>query len=96
MPALAAAGNAGDNVLVQVTVRTSVSGVGVLLAPRFQRQVIAILLIMRRLQKNTTVNAGADVALVVTGPASAQSGSTVTYVYTLTNIGPDLNQLAVC
>jgi uncharacterized repeat protein (TIGR01451 family) len=37
----------------------------------------------------TTVVTGANVALTKTGPASAQSGDTITYTLTVTNNGPD-------
>jgi uncharacterized repeat protein (TIGR01451 family) len=39
--------------------------------------------------ESTTVNAGADIALSLTGPATAQSGSTVSYTFTALNNGPD-------
>lgn len=39
--------------------------------------------------QQTTVIAGADVALSLSGPASAQSGSTVSYTFTALNNGPD-------
>ncbi len=37
----------------------------------------------------TTITSGADIALSVTGPATAASGSLVTYTHTITNNGPD-------
>lgn len=39
--------------------------------------------------QQTTITAGADLSVAVNGPATAQSGSTVSYVYTITNNGPD-------
>ena len=37
----------------------------------------------------TTVSDGADVELTIAGPATATAGSMATYVYTLSNLGPD-------
>ena len=88
VPTLTAAGNAGDNALVQITVRTSISGV-VSLGASIPTAGDSDTANNAPPAENTTVNAGADVSLSVTGPATAQSGSTVTYVYTLTNNGPD-------
>ncbi|WEF25170.1 hypothetical protein [Paracoccus sp. S3-43] len=39
--------------------------------------------------ENTSITAGADVALTMTGPNSATSGSVVTYALAATNNGPD-------
>jgi uncharacterized repeat protein (TIGR01451 family) len=39
--------------------------------------------------KTITVNQGADVAVVITAPATASSGATVPIAFTLTNNGPD-------
>ena len=39
--------------------------------------------------EDTTVTAGADVRLDLTGPATAAAGSTVSYTFTATNLGPD-------
>ena len=39
--------------------------------------------------ESTTINSGANVALTKSGPASAQSGDTITYILTATNNGPD-------
>jgi len=38
--------------------------------------------------QSTTVTQGADIGLTISGPATAQSGSTVSYGYTATNLGP--------
>jgi len=37
----------------------------------------------------TTVNTGADLAVAISGPANAPAGSTQSYVFTLSNNGPD-------
>lgn len=39
--------------------------------------------------ETTTITAGSDLALTVTGPATASSGSIATYTFTATNNGPD-------
>ena len=38
--------------------------------------------------QSTTVNAGADMSLAVTGPLTAETGSIATYRFTATNLGP--------
>lgn len=38
--------------------------------------------------QSTTVTQGADISLTISGPATAQSGSTVSYGYTARNLGP--------
>ncbi|MCA3573645.1 MAG: hypothetical protein IOC86_06965, partial [Aestuariivirga sp.] len=38
--------------------------------------------------QSTTVNAGADMSLAVTGPLTAETGSIATYSFTATNLGP--------
>ncbi|WP_395661278.1 hypothetical protein [Aestuariivirga sp.] len=38
--------------------------------------------------QSTTVTQGADISLTISGPATAQSGSTVSYSYTARNLGP--------
>ncbi len=43
----------------------------------------------------TTVDTGANLGLTVSGPATASSGSTVTYQFTATNAGPDVASGAV-
>ena len=87
VPALAAAGNAGDTVNQNVTIKTTVQGNVTLTAtvPTVGDADPA----NNVANQLTTVNAGADIALALTGPVTAQSGSTVTYVYTATNHGPD-------
>ena len=87
VPALAAAGNAGDTVNQNVTIKTTVQGNVTLTAtvPTVGDADPA----NNVANQLTTVNAGADIALALTGPVTAQSGSTVTYVYTATNNGPD-------
>jgi len=40
--------------------------------------------------ENTTVTAGADVSLTVSGPATAASGSLVAYTFTAENLGPNV------
>ncbi|MGB3247823.1 MAG: hypothetical protein WBB13_01535, partial [Tabrizicola sp.] len=39
--------------------------------------------------ETTTITAGSDLALTIAGPATASSGSIVTYTFTATNNGPD-------
>ena len=39
--------------------------------------------------QTTTVTSGADISLALSGPATAASGSTVSYTFTATNLGPD-------
>lgn len=87
VPTLAAGGSPGDRATVNVRIRTSAQGNVTLGAsvpvagdddPGNNAD-----------NESTTVNAGADIALALTGPASAPSGSTVSYTYTITNNGPD-------
>jgi uncharacterized repeat protein (TIGR01451 family) len=87
VPALDAFGGANDSVVVTYVVTSTVQGIVTLSAsvptagdtdPLNNAEL-----------KDTTVNAGADLALTLAGPTSAASGSTVTYVYTATNNGPD-------
>ncbi|MDP1654083.1 MAG: SdrD B-like domain-containing protein [Rhodocyclaceae bacterium] len=87
VPALAAAGNAGDNATVLVTIRTTVQGTVTLGAsvPITGDTDPA----NNTANQDTTVNAGADIALSLSGPASAQSGSMVSYTFTALNNGPD-------
>ncbi|MCA1978578.1 MAG: DUF11 domain-containing protein, partial [Thiobacillus sp.] len=87
VPALAIGGNPGDEATVNVRIRTSAQGIVTLGAsvPTAGDDDGS----NNTANQSTTVNAGADIALALTGPASAQSGSTVSYTYTLTNNGPD-------
>lgn len=39
--------------------------------------------------ETTTINAGADIGMGISGPASAAAGDDVTYTFTATNLGPD-------
>lgn len=87
VPALAVAGNTGDSATVLVTIRTTVSG-NVTLGASVPTagdddgtNNVA--------NQTTTVTTGADIALSLSGPASAQSGSTVAYTFTALNNGPD-------
>ncbi len=72
VPALSAAGNAGDSVSVSVTVQSSVSTALTVTATvptagdDDTNNNVAT--------QGTTVNAGADIALALTGPSTAQSG----------------------
>jgi uncharacterized repeat protein (TIGR01451 family) len=86
VPALAAAGGA-DNATVLVTIKTSAQGTVTLGAsvPTAGDDDTA----NNVANQPTTVNAGADIALSLTGPASAQSGGTVSYTFTALNNGPD-------
>lgn len=87
VPALAVGGDPGDFASVNVTIRTTVSGLVTLGAsvPTTGDDDTS----NNAASQATTVNAGSDIALAISGPASAQSGSTVSYTYTLTNNGPD-------
>jgi uncharacterized repeat protein (TIGR01451 family)/fimbrial isopeptide formation D2 family protein len=87
VPALAAAGGAGDNATVLVTIRTTVSGNVTLGAsvPTAGDDDAS----NNVANQTTTVTSGADIALSLSGPASAQSGSTVSYTFTALNNGPD-------
>lgn len=87
VPALAAAGNPGDEATVSVTIHTTAQGTVALGASvptagddDGSNNVD---------NETTTVIAGADIALALSGPASAASGSTVSYTFTATNNGPD-------
>ncbi len=87
--ALSAAGNAGDLITANVTIRTSVQG-----NVNFSASVPTAGdddTLNNTPAEGTTVNAGADMALTLTGPATAQSGGTVSYLYTVTNNGPNNN-----
>lgn len=89
VPALAAAGSAGDSVNVAVVVNTSTLVTPVILGASVPTAgEVGGLPGNNVANEPTPVTAGADVQLVITGPASAQSGSMVTYVYTATNLGP--------
>lgn len=87
VPALTAGGGGGDEATVDVRVRTTISGVVTLTAsvPTAGDDDAS----NNAVNESTTVNAGADIALALTGPASAASGATVSYTYTITNNGPD-------
>lgn len=87
VPALAAAGAPGDSATVNVTIRTTAQGIVTLGAsvPAAGDDDPG----NNSADQSTTVNAGADIALVLSGPVSAPSGSTVSYTYTITNNGPD-------
>ena len=88
VPALAEAGNAGDAATVLVTIRTTVQGL-VTLGASVPTTVVDIDHNNNTANQDTTVNAGANIALALSGPASAASGSVVSYTFTATNIGPD-------
>ena len=87
VPALSEAGGGSDSATVNVTLRTSVSGSVILGAsvPAAGDDDVN----NNVDNESTTVNAGADIALSLAGPASAQSGSTVSYTFTVLNNGPD-------
>lgn len=76
----------GANATVLVTIKTSLSGTVTLGA-----NIPALDDNAANNTKNepTTVNAGSDIALALSGPASALSGSTVSYTFTATNNGPN-------
>ncbi|MEQ1663134.1 MAG: SdrD B-like domain-containing protein [Thiobacillus sp.] len=87
VPTLSAAGNSGDSATVNVTIQTSISGsvtLGASVPTAGDDDVNNNVD-----NEPTTVNAGADIALSLTGPASAQSGGTVSYTFTVLNNGPD-------
>ena len=89
VPPLAAAGNAGDEVSVVVVVNTSTLASPVTLGASVPTAgEVGGLPGNNVANEPTPVSAGADVRLVITGPATAQSGSSVTYIYTATNLGP--------
>lgn len=89
VPVLPAAGNAGDSVSVSVVVRTtSLTSPVTLGASVPAAGEVGGLPGNNIANEPTPVVAGADVQLDITGPASAQSGSIVTYVFTATNLGP--------
>jgi len=87
VPALSAAGGGSDSATVNVTIRTSAQGEVTLGAsvPTAGDDDIA----NNADNESTTVNAGANLALVLAGPSSAQSGGSATYTFTVTNNGPD-------
>mgnify|MGYP002072171265 CR=1 FL=1 len=87
VPALGAAGNSDDSATVNVTIRTTVAGNVMLGAsvPTAGDDDAG----NNTANESTTVNTGADIALALSGPASAQAGSTVSYTFTATNHGPD-------
>lgn len=89
VPALAAAGNPGDSAAVTVVVRTSSLTSPVTLGASVPTSgEVGGLPGNNVANEPTPVTAGADIRLDITGPATAQSGSSVTYVYTATNLGP--------
>jgi len=87
VPALSAGGSAGDSATVNVTIRTTAQGIVTLGAsvPTAGDDDVN----NNVDNEPTTINAGADVAVSLSGPASTQSGGTVSYTFTLTNNGPD-------
>lgn len=76
----------GDNATVLVTIRTTAQGTVTLGATIPAADDDAA---NNTANQTTTVVAGANIALSLSGPASAQSGSTVSYTFTATNNGPD-------
>lgn len=87
VPPLSAAGGGGDSAAVTVTIGTTVQGVVTLGASvpvagddDANNNVD---------DEPTTINAGADVAVSLSGPVSAQSGGAVSYTFTITNNGPN-------
>lgn len=90
VPTLAAGGSAGDSASVNVVIRTTVQGTVTLSAsvPTAGDSDAT----NNAADQQTTVNAGADIALGLSGPASAPSGGTVSYTFTLTNQGPNASE----
>jgi len=91
VPTLGVAGGAGDSASVTVRIRTTVLGTVNLGAsiPTTVGATVDTDGSNNSAGQATTVNAGADIGLTLTGLTSAQSGSTVSYTFRATNHGPD-------